>query len=215
MIEFIAPSPSKIVSAYLTTRNGHSTKGFSEQSNTVLSQSHRRESNDVVFFNDDLNCDTPDDTGVRGDQIVAVQFDPIAIPHGSTVLRAYITMENADCAGDTCKSDTVCSADVKGRIWLERNRNPLYFARTDGDITNRLPDDKGIHVLWDIPHVPAVNESEFGVLVKTPDLSKLVQDLVDNCEWSATENHLTFIFTHDSGEGQRRYFPSRNYHPYG
>ncbi len=124
--------------------------------------------------------------GGDGDQFVGLRFTGISIPSGSLIQNAYIqfTVDEDD--------------DLPGTVFIqvEDADNPPTFNDTDGNISSRTVLNDTI--AWgNIPVWSTVGEA--GEDQRTPDLSALVQRVVNRSGW-AEGNAISFILT---GTGER------------
>lgn len=119
--------------------------------------------------------------GNDGDQYVGMRFTGINIPQGAYISKAYIqfTVDETD------------SDSTSVYIKIEDVLNGTAFSGTAYDISNRdiMPDS----ILWE--DIPAWNTTgAAGVDQATPDLSSLVQLMVNQSGWSSG-NSINFIMT--------------------
>lgn len=121
--------------------------------------------------------------GGRDPQTVGIRFQDIAIPAGATITNATIEFE-------TDVTDTEPASLV---FHGEAADNPGPFTSATGDITLRPL--TAASVSWDdVLPWNTINEKH-----QTPDLSPIVQELVDRDGW-ASGNALVFLVT---GSGER------------
>lgn len=143
---------------------------------------------DVTSSDLELSHESPGDDDTDP-QHVGVRFDQVDIPAGAVVERAYIQFTtdepeksqgpldlriHAEADGAPARYDEFAAAPVSGRDYLEQT-----VAWTDAPT-------------WD-------NAGEAGEAQRTPDLSALVQAVVDGEDW-ARHGALAFMIT---GEGTR------------
>ena len=120
-----------------------------------------------------------------GDQKVGMRFNGLGVPKGATVTKAYIQFQvDEDSTGET-------SLTLQG----EKNANPLTFTNVDGNISDR-PLTTG-SVPWVPNPWPTVGEA--GLDQRTPDISAIIQEIINLPEW-ASGNSLAVII---SGTGER------------
>ncbi len=134
------------------------------------------ESSDIELVND----------GNDGDQFVGLRFKNIQIPTGSIVKNAYIqfTVDETD--------------DVTGKVVfnVEDTDNGTTFTSADSNISSRKLMTQS--VTWEnIPKWDVVGEA--GEDQQTPDLSVLIQAIIDRSGWKAG-NAINIIAT---GTGNR------------
>ncbi len=122
----------------------------------------------------------------NSDQIVGIRFQSITIPQGSTITNAYIVF--------TVDEET--SETTSLTIWGEKHAHTGIFSNSTNDISSRPKTSAS--VIWDdIPTWGTVDEE--GVAQQTPDLSAILQEIVDQPAWIGG-NAATFIF---EGSGKR------------
>lgn len=131
-----------------------------------------------------------EDPGNVAPQVVGVRFNDISIPRGAVILSASIqfTVDN------TSKNDDPCSL----MIYAEDSDNPLTFDPTTPyniSSRNRLADS----IAWMIGASTWGSVGESGADQTTPDISALVQKLIDRSGW-ASGNSMAFFF---EGTGTR------------
>jgi hypothetical protein len=119
--------------------------------------------------------------GNDGDQYVGMRFTGINIPQGAYIANAYIqfTVDETD------------SDSTSVHIKVEDVSSGTAFSSTSFDISSRsvMPDS----VLWE--DIPAWNTTgASGIDQATPDLSSLVQMIVDQSGW-VSGNAINFIMT--------------------
>ncbi len=115
----------------------------------------------------------------RGQQTVGLRFTNIQIPQDALVLNAYIQFDSW--------SPTTDSTSVN--IWTEDTEDAPPIAATDYNISSRVKTAES--VAWiDIPDWDA--GGLHGPDQQTPELSSIIQSLVDKPGWMAG-NNLCFI----------------------
>jgi hypothetical protein len=70
----------------------------------------------------------------------------------------------------------------------EKSANSPYFTEADDNLSSR---PKTGHIVTWAP--PAWDEDEAGDAEKTPDLSAIIQEIIDLPDW-ASGNHMTFFY---------------------
>ena len=147
--------------------------------------------------NDDAEEDVSDGSMDRGssdlemiheseDQIVGLRFRNITIPQGSSITNAYIEFT----------VDEVSTGTTDLTLKAEDIDDAPAFSSTAGDISNRT--STTISVDWNnVPAWGAVDES--GVSQQSPDISALVQTVIDRSGWTSG-NDMVFII---EGSGKR------------
>ena len=122
-------------------------------------------------------------------QTIAIRYPSITTSK-TTIQNATIKMHIKEAG----------SGDVVIKISGEKQGNSSAFATTSYDITNRTKTDNS--VLWNIPN------SAVGQVLTTPDLSTIVQEIMDLPSWSSG-NSICLIFERDdstSATNATRYF---------
>ena len=120
------------------------------------------------------------------DQIVGIRFQNVSIPQGATITNAYIVFT----------VDEVTSETTSLNIWGQKHINGSIFSSSDNNISNR--DKTDAEIIWNnIPAWGTVDEE--GVAQQTPDISNIVQEIVDQSFW-AGGNAMVFII---EGIGKR------------
>jgi len=120
------------------------------------------------------------------DQIVGLRFQSLTIPQGSTITNAYIVF--------TVDEETSEATSLS--IWGEKHSHTSIFSNSTNDISSRPKTSASI--TWnDIPTWGTVDE--VGVAQQTPDLTAILQEIVDQPAWIGG-NAVVFIF---EGSGKR------------
>ncbi len=136
-----------------------------------------RGSSDLELVNDD------EEYGSNGDQIVGLRFRNVTVPAGAIIVNAYITL-----TADETGSDAT-SLIIHG----EATKNSVKFSRNKFDLSNRTL--TVANTAWNnIPAWTLVGESH-----NTPDLSAVVQEIVNLAEW-VSNGSMSFMI---SGSGKR------------
>ncbi len=121
-----------------------------------------------------------------GDKICGMRFQNLAIPQGSTITSAYIQFE----------VDEVRDGITNLTIWGQNHENPTTFSNSNNNISSR--DKTTASVSWDnVPEWGILHE--VGVAQQSPDLSAIIQEIVDLEDWSSG-NAIVFIV---EGSGER------------
>jgi hypothetical protein len=122
----------------------------------------------------------------ESDQIVGVRFANLNIPKDAVIVNSYIQFT----------TDELSSTETTVDIFGELVDNSLTFNATSHNISGRTKTGTGIN--WqNISAWQAVNES--GAKQKTPDLSLMVQEIVNLSGWQSG-NSMSFIL---QGTGKR------------
>lgn len=137
-----------------------------------------------------------------GDQTVGLRFQNIPFGQGATINKAQIQFTTAFAFSSVGPSNLT--------IHTELSNNSSTFLTSENNITSRPL--AGQSVNWQPEEWTVINET--GEKQKTPDLSPLVQEVVDQSGWSQG-NALSFII---NGTGTRIPWsadnPNPNYVPY-
>lgn len=122
----------------------------------------------------------------NGDQEVGIRFASLDVPAGATIVNAYIqfTADNSD------------SGETNLTVHVENSVNPVTYS---GDVLNDVSGRPKYAESVDWIAVPAWSQGLAGLEQRTPDLSALVQHIVDAEGWSFG-NAINFIIT---GSGER------------
>ncbi|MFW5443452.1 MAG: PKD domain-containing protein [Methylococcaceae bacterium] len=140
-------------------------------------------SGSVVINSTDLEL--VDEGNIVNNQLVGLRFNSLSIPVGATITRAYIQFQ----------ADEVDSKAISLNISGENTDNALTFSMLNADISNRTRTQSS--VTWS-PE-PWVTVGEAGSGQQSPDISAVIQEIVDRSGWSSN-NALAIII---SGNGER------------
>lgn len=121
----------------------------------------------------------------RSDQTVGLRFTDVNIPAGATITQAYLQF-TVDETGSNTTNLLIRAEDTDD---AERFTSQRY------NISNRATSNAAVN--WQPPAWNTISEQ--GTKQKTPDLSALVQETINNNGWTAN-NSMVFIIT---GEGKR------------
>ena len=122
------------------------------------------------------------DPDFNGDQTVGLRFQNVAIPQGAMITAAYLEFET-DETGSSLTTVTIAA---------EATDNAAAFTSTNFNLTGRAVTLASVG--WNIPAWGTINQKH-----QSPDLSTVVQEVVDRGGWS-TNSNLAFIIT---GSGTR------------
>ena len=125
------------------------------------------------------------DDGSNTDQTVGMRFAGVAIPHGATIIDAYVQFQV-----DETDSDPT-SLEIRGHV----ADDAPAFSSASGDISTRTT--TVTYVAWSPP--PWTSVGAAGADQRTPDLSEMIQEIIDQVEWSPG-NALAITIT---GSGER------------
>jgi PKD repeat protein len=118
-------------------------------------------------------------------QAVGIRFNGVNIPTGATITNAYIQF----------KTDETTSEETSLTIQGEAVDNAQTFSSATRNISSRPHTTSA--VIWS--PAPWANIGEAGSAQRTPDISSVIQEIVDRPGWS-NNNSQVFIFT---GTGDR------------
>ena len=167
------------------TAGGGASSSLDVRISASSDDAEERTSGSVSLSSSDLEL--VNDGTKRPDQTIGMRFNGIAIPPNSTITRAYIqfTVDETD------------SGATSVTIYGQAADNPSTFTSSSFNITSRLPRTAAT-VGW--PNIPAWNSvSAAGTDQRTPDLSAIVQEIVQVAGW-ASGNSMVFII---DGNGER------------
>lgn len=120
------------------------------------------------------------------DQLIGLRFTQLKIPQGAKITRAYIQFNVKELEPED---------PTNLNIYAENIGNAPIFTPADFDVSNRTKTTQSVS--WNVPHWAVVNER--GIDQQTPDLSPVVQAIVDREDWQ-TDNAMAFII---EGTGKR------------
>lgn len=141
-----------------------------------------RANNSVSLTSSDLELGEDGTT----DQICGMRFQGINIPQGAVINSAYI-----EFYADGNHSD-VLSVDIYGEDTTSANA----FSATSNNLSNRNPTFAKIH--WD-----NIENWTDNNLYQTPDISAIIQEIVNRQDWAAL-NDLVIFIEMDGSSGTRR-----------
>jgi len=122
----------------------------------------------------------------RGLQTVGIRFNNLQIPQGAAITKAYIQFATDEMVNEAGSLTIRCQADD----------DPPTFTAAGSNITDR-PLTLRAFSGWS---PPAWNvEHEAGAAQQTPDLSAVIQEVVDRSGWTPGNSLVTVI----TGTGQR------------
>lgn len=116
--------------------------------------------------------------------IVGIRFQDINIPQGATITSAYIEFVAVDNE----------SAATSITIWGQDANFTEQFSSTPHDVSSRP--NTAASVSW---HIPGSTPWTAGTTYQTPDLSSIIQEIVNRSGW-VKGNSMAFKF---SGSGKR------------
>jgi hypothetical protein len=127
-----------------------------------------------------------DPGGFKGAQLIGLRYVGVGIPAGATITSATIQFT----------SNGTSSGTAKVRIAAQRSANAPPIGYLNGDLSSRQRTLQ--RVLWQPADWSVANQS--AAAQRTPNLKKLVQEVVDDPNWQAG-NAILFLI---SGSGVRK-----------
>jgi hypothetical protein len=116
-------------------------------------------------------------------QTVGIRLLDIQVPQGATITSAWVQFDADDVDNDRHVLDV--SVIIEG----EGSPNPATFSSNAGDISSRLVTTAS--VVWDIPQWTVKHGQ--GPEEQTPDISAIIQEIVDQPDWVAG-NAIVLLF---------------------
>lgn len=143
------------------------------------------EAGDTYLHSSDLELVSDWDMDGSGTQLIGLRFNSLDIPQGAQITNAYIAFNalNAD-AGNNAEATTL-------QITAQADDNPTTFLNEDHNISDR-PRTQNT-VTW------SPDAWQSGQTYTTPDLSTLVQEVVNRDGWTSS-NSMVFMI---DGSGSR------------
>lgn len=111
----------------------------------------------------------------NGPADIGLRFQTIAVPQGATILAAFMTLI----------ADDTDSTSVFARILGEDADDASTFDLTGTDFENRLRTTAFVD--WDIPAFAS------GTSYNTPDITPIVQEIVDRTGWASNNDMVFFL----------------------
>jgi fibro-slime domain-containing protein/uncharacterized repeat protein (TIGR01451 family) len=130
------------------------------------------------------------DLDINEKEFVGLRFNDIEVPQGAAIINAYVKFTVEDKKGDKGK------AAVK--IFGEDVDDATTFTSTNNDISDRTKTSSS--VTWDIPNWKKGGQS--GDAQTTPNLSSIIQEVVDRNGW-ASGNSISLIIEEHKGNKDR------------
>ncbi len=141
---------------------------------------------DTSMYLDSTDLEMVDESGSSSNrQLVGLRFTGLTIPQGANITGAYIQF--------TCDDDNTGGASLT--IKAEATDNSSTFTSSSGNISSRTTTSASVS--WSPPAWSTIGES--GAAQQTPDISSLIQEVIDRPGYSYG-NPVTIIIT---GSGER------------
>jgi len=146
--------------------------------NVRVSQSvddvEERTSNGSMYLNSS-DLEFGYDTTVASEQTIGLRFMNVTLPQGATITNAYLEFT----------VDETGSSTTNAEIRAESSNNAAGFTASNSDLTNRTTTNSV--VTWSIPAWNTVGDFH-----KSPDITSLVQEVVDRGGWN-TGGNMVFV----------------------
>lgn len=186
VISEIAVRADETVNSFTITSGMKDTMDDSEE---WLSGSH---TGNIDYNSTDLEiCWEKPADAEKNSQIIAVRFAGLTIPEGATITNAYIQF-TAD--GDNDVIDK-CTNPFDVNIYAEDTANSAPINKdVQYNISSRTKTATYVNWHMDSEESKWTTKLESGEKQRTPDLSTLVQEIIDNSGW-ASGNALCFLLT--------------------
>jgi len=146
-------------------------------------------SDDAEEDHHEMDLDSKD-LDMNEKEFVGLRFNNIDVPQGASITSAYVKFTVEDKKGDKGK------AVVK--IFGEDTDDATTFTSTNNDISDRTKTSSS--VTWDIPNWK--KEGDSGPAQTTPDLSSIIQEVVDGNGWMSG-NSIALIIEEEKGKKDR------------
>ncbi len=140
-----------------------------------------------VISSSSTDLELTNDGLINGDQLIGLEFVNLNIPAGATITSANIQFTS----DDSNSNDDPCNLLIQA----DNSTSPSALGTNNNNLSNRSRTNSG--TTWSPP--TWVNTSFAGPNQLTPDLSAVVQEIVDNAGSNST-NRIIFII---SGTGRR------------
>lgn len=155
---------------------------FTKRVSSDWDDAEQRSSNGTMHLNSS-DLELVDD-GNRSD-VTGMRFTSVTIPKGASITNAYIQFQ----------ADETDGGSISLTIWGEDSDDASSFTNSKYDITSRPTTSASVP--WSPPGWYSVGEA--GANQRTPDISAIIQEIVDRFGWSSG-NSLVIIIT---GNGTR------------
>ena len=143
------------------------------------------EQEDGLMYTDSSDLELTRDRS-RGEQVIGLRFDNVAISQGAKIASAYVQFT----------ADGPSTATTNLVIRAERTANASTFRQSKHDVSTRVTTEASV----DWSPTPWTEPSEQSEKQRTPDLSRMIQQIVSQDDWKAG-NAVALVI---SGTGYRR-----------
>jgi len=126
----------------------------------------------------------------NNDGYVAMRYTGVTVPQGATIINAEIQFHV-----DEVKSNVPLTITFRG----EDIGDSPALTSTNSDISSRF--ETSASVDWAVPHWAALHDE--GAAQLTPDLSSIVQEIVDRGDWASGNDMTMMIKAWPNNSGQR------------
>jgi uncharacterized repeat protein (TIGR01451 family) len=193
--EFIMPMGGGIsISSYIGLTSGGTPGTASSQVSSGFDDVEEEGPDTTWFYpgamyvaSTDLELVRDDDSPSSGAQNVGIRFNGLTVPAGARITNAYITF-----TADSPEWPNTNSGAASITFRAQAADNPGTFSYSDFNVTSRITTTASV----DWPNIPAWST---GSEYNSPDLSTIVQEIVDRPGWS-TGNSMVFVI---NGSGSR------------
>jgi hypothetical protein len=145
-------------------------------------EEHVLAGNMAALDSSDLELGYEGDMAPDALQTVGCRWAGVPIPKGATITEAWVQFSADDIDNPYHVPDV--SVIIEGQL----STNPATFGSNAGDISSRPTTTA--QVVWDIPRWLTVNAK--GPEERTPDISSVIQEIVNQNDWAGGAIVLTF-----------------------
>ena len=131
---------------------------------------------------------TSKDLDLNEEDLVGLRFNDVDIPKGSTITSAFVVFTVEDKKGDSGKSVV--------KIFAQDSNDAPTFTKSDNNISNRPMTTANVE--WDIPKWNKKGDSS--AAQTTPDISDLIQEVIDRSGWSEGNSVVIIFEEHEGGK---------------
>jgi len=131
---------------------------------------------------------TSKDLDLNEEDLVGLRFNDVDIPKGSTITSAFVVFTVEDKKGDSRKSVV--------KIYAQDSNDAPTFSKSNNNISDRPKTTANVE--WDIPKWNKRGDS--GSAQTTPDISDLIQKVIDRSGWSKGNSIVIIFEEHEGGK---------------